>query len=104
MRRRDKKGRKHRRRCIGRVGEGERYTRDKGVRFGTVDSNECSKCPGVADTQEHRVLECQGGNKEDRTKGRKAWTSLDDLSTFNIPERGCTAVKRPPPPGYCPKW
>ena len=68
----------HSRRFVAKVLAGAIYTRSKALKFGTVEDDSCPLCPGVADTQQHRAMECISCNKACDKKGRQAWASLAD--------------------------
>ncbi len=82
----------HSRRFVAKVLAGAIYTRNKALKFGTVDDDDCPVCIGVADTQQHRVMDCRSSNKEGDKKGRQAWSSLADGGSRNIPERAATVM------------
>jgi exonuclease III len=87
----------HSRGFIAKVVAGAVYTLSKAVKFGTLEVEECPVCPGVSDTQAHRVLDCKRSHKEGDKQGRAAWSLLKDVSERSIPERACTVMKWPPP-------
>ena len=87
----------HSRRFVAKVLAGAIYTRSKALKFGTTEDDSCPVCPGVADTQQHRAMDCINCNKECDKKGRQAWTSLADGGGATIPERAATVMVWPPP-------
>ncbi len=87
----------HSRGFVAKVVAGAIYTRSRAVKFGTLDNEECTDCPGVADTQEHRVLDCKNSNKTSDKKGRSSWANLAIVCARSIPERACTTREWPPP-------
>ena len=67
----------HSRGFIAKVLAGAMHTRSRAVKYGTMVGDECPVCEGVADTQEHRVMDCKSSNRGGDRSGRQAWSVLD---------------------------
>ncbi len=70
---------------ISKTMAGVLYTRDRAAKLGSVENGNCSRCPQLADTQEHRAMKCNPIDTDCDQKGRKAWKLLAELESQGIP-------------------